>query len=358
MTEFVPITTNRLVIRGVEIDDVDDLHRRRNEPEVAEYQDWPLPYPLESARQLVVEAAAMAGPADGEWWMGTVVERANGTAVGDLAVKLESSGRAAIIGYTFASAHWGRGYATESVGALVDALMAVGVRRFTATIAPENTNSMRVVERLGFQHEGRTIGSWFHGDGPEAEAGDDVLYGLTAPARAAWLARPTGRPSTVELQEIDRSNYRAMEDLATHHSQRNLVAPVLDSFSDALFSREVDGFPTRPWMRAIAADDGRGGPVEPVGFVMLRRPERPDADLEPYLWRLLIDRVHQRRGIASLALDTIEDDLRTDGHRSVRVHWAEGPGTPAPFYQARGYEPTGKVEDGEIEGRKILTPDD
>ena len=352
---FAPIRTERLILRRPVLADAEAAYERRRLPEVARYQDWEMPYERERAERSTAAAAAMDGPVDGQWWSITVVDASTPEQIlGDLAVAISSGGRTGEIGFTFHPDHWGRGYASESVGALVDRLITPGVRRFTATIAPENLASIRVVERLGFDYEGRIVGSWFHGDEPSAEATDDLYFGMTDQARARWLARSTERPSTVELVEVDRSNYRRIEELATHYSQRNLVAPVPASFSDALFPPVVDGTPIRPWMRAIEADDGRGGEREPVGFVMLARTERPGPDAEPYLWRLLIDRWHQRRGIASMALDQIEDQLRADGHRAITVHWAGGPGSPAPFYRGRGYEPTGRVEDGETEGRKVL----
>ena len=57
---------------------------------------------------------------------------------------------------------------------------------------------------------------------------------------------------------------------------------------------------------------------------------------------------------ASLALDRLEENLRAEGHRAIDVHWVPGPGSPEAFYLARGYEPTGRIEDGEIEARKPL----
>jgi hypothetical protein len=37
------------------------------------------------------------------------------------------------------------------------------------------------------------------------------------------------------------------------------------------------------------------------------------------------------------------------------VTWGEGAGSPAPMYLARGYEPSGKIVDGEIHAVKQLT---
>lgn len=343
----VPLTTERLVVRQVEIGDVEALQERRDHPDTARYQDWPLPHPLEDSRRLVAGAAKMAGPTDGEWWMGTVVERASGAEIGDVAVRLGSAGRAATIGYTLHPDHWGRGFATEAVGVLVDDLIAGGVRRFSATIHPDNQPSMRVVERLGFSYEGRTVGSWFLDGGPAADTTDDLLFGLTAEARSRWVDRPTSRPETVELVLITAANQRKVSAVETHYWQRVLVAPVAASYGDALFPPVVDGIPVQTWMRAIELSE-----VGPVGFVLLSVAD--EAGAEPYLWRLLIDRWHQRRGIASMVLDQIEADLAADGHRSLRTTWRSGLGSPEAFYRARGYEPTGQRIGPGVEARKLL----
>jgi RimJ/RimL family protein N-acetyltransferase len=54
------------------------------------------------------------------------------------------------IGWTLASEHWGRGYATEAAVACRDwALGELGLRRLVSVIAPDNTASIRVAERIG-----------------------------------------------------------------------------------------------------------------------------------------------------------------------------------------------------------------
>ncbi len=99
-------------------------------------------------------------------------------------------------------------------------------------------------------------------------------------------------------------------------------------------------------MRAIEADRVI------VGFVMLAlsTPHHP----EPYLWRLLVDRLHQRRGIASRALELVADECRAMGDSTLLVSWSEGKGSPRPFYLAHAFEPTGRVVDGETEARRAL----
>ncbi|MGH8943630.1 MAG: GNAT family N-acetyltransferase, partial [Acidimicrobiia bacterium] len=59
---FAPIRTKRLLIRPFELDDLAEYHARRSDPEVALYQDWELPYPMERAEKVVSAQAAMDGP--------------------------------------------------------------------------------------------------------------------------------------------------------------------------------------------------------------------------------------------------------------------------------------------------------
>jgi GNAT superfamily N-acetyltransferase len=74
----------------------------------------------------------------------------------------------------------------------------------------------------------------------------------------------------------------------------------------------------------------------------------------PYLARLLIDRLHQRRGVGGRVLDLLIDHVRSLGADTLQLSWVEGPGSPAPFYLARGFEPTGEIDDGEIVARLDL----
>jgi diamine N-acetyltransferase len=91
---------------------------------------------------------------------------------------------------------------------------------------------------------------------------------------------------------------------------------------------------------------------ELAGFVMLAEP----ISTEPYwfLWRLLIDRRHQRRGIGRRVLALLGERIRAEGGTALFTSWVPGPGSPEGFYRQLGFEPTGVVEDGEIEARLSL----
>lgn len=205
-----------------------------------------------------------------------------------------------------------------------------------ATTDPQNLPSMRVLERLGFRHEGTARsaveirGEWL----------DDERFALLAEDRQAWLARPTGPARSVELVEITPDTARAVGELSVGRSQQGLVAPVLGSFRDALFP-DVDDAGGRlvPWYRVIVADG------EPAGFVMVA--EATATEPHPFLWRLLVDLRHQRRGIGRRAVEVLIDRARALGRSQLLVSYHGGYGSPGPFYASLGFVPTGEVNEGE-----------
>jgi RimJ/RimL family protein N-acetyltransferase len=341
MPPFEPIVTERLLLRPMGPADAADLHARRNDPAAAELQAWEVPYPLERAERLLEANARLGGPANDDWY--TIGVDAGGSPIGDLAVHLTWRGRSAEIGYTLASDHWGRGYAVEAVGALIEYLFeGLDVTRISAMLHPGNLASAQVLERCGFLFEGHTRSSYWVGD----ENSDDHIYGMVREDWETWLQRPTGPAEEVQLIELDAANERTVWRLRTHKSQERFVAPMPVSFADALFPEVIDGAPVVPWMRGVEADG------EVVGFAMLAL--TTEHHPEPYLWRLLIDRSHQRRGIATRALDLIAAECLAMGDETLLTSWEPGRGSPEPFYLSRGFEPTGQVVDGEIEARRRL----
>ena len=341
---FTPIRTDRLVIRPMEPTDVDAVWHRRNDPTTAEFQNWSVPYERERAEELVRGMVELDGipPSDG-WFEMAVDDADTGDALGDLALHLTFDGRCAELGYTVAAEARGRGVATEAAAALARwVLETVGVTRVAAMMHPDNLASIRVAEQIGMVYEGHTHNSFWVGD----VNSDDWYYGMTPESWREWVDRPRGRPQRVSLVEVTPENLRSVERLATHRSQRRFASTVAESFADALVPEPYLGHPVVPWFRAIEADG------DLVGFLMMAA--RTEHHPTPYLWRLLVDRLHQRRGIGSAALELAIERARDDGSSAIETSWAPGAGSPEPLYLGRGFEPTGEIEDGEIVGRLVL----
>jgi len=90
---------------------------------------------------------------------------------------LDPPNRKAELGYGMASTHWGKGYMTEALTALIGyAFGALDLRRLEADVDPRNVNSVRLLVKLGFQREGLLRERWNVG----GEIQDTAFFGLLA----------------------------------------------------------------------------------------------------------------------------------------------------------------------------------
>ncbi len=90
-------------------------------------------------------------PQDREWYAIWIIERKDGSHVGDLCFKGFQADGSVEIGYGISEESQGHGYATEAVNAVTAwALKQPGVSRVDAETEPENRASQRVLEKCGF----------------------------------------------------------------------------------------------------------------------------------------------------------------------------------------------------------------
>jgi len=151
-------------------------------------------------------------------------------------------------------------------------------------------------------------------------------------------------PSHQDDLELIELNERAREFLLleVNENQKNLVASVAQSFSDALFppSDYENGAPL-PWIRGVLRNS------KPAAFIMCADPTEQQKD--PWLWRLLVDKSHQGYGIGKFAVDSVLARYRELGCARVLVCWAPTKGNAGDFYKKIGF-----VETGEKMGEEII----
>jgi diamine N-acetyltransferase len=157
-----------------------------------------------------------------------------------------------------------------------------------------------------------------------------------------------GAPITsLSLVEVSLANLRDVLALTVKPEQTTFVASVKDSLGHAEI--ELDG---RPWYRAVYAGS------TPVGFVMLSDgipPGNPELLGPYYLWRLLVDRNHQRKGYGTQMLDLCVDYVRSrPAAHELLTSVVQEPGSPLPFYLKYGFERTDQVVDDELVLRLVL----
>lgn len=168
-------------------------------------------------------------------------------------------------------------------------------------------------------------------DGSEAVEAIEILIPLLA-------AHFNNDDTDLFLKEIDGYTVYGVVNLyeTLSEPQRFYVAPNANSLAEAHFT-------DRAWYRAIYA--GRAL----VGFVMLSI----DSEKPHYsVWRLMIGEPYQGRGYGRKAMEAIMEYVRTlPNATQLELSYGQGPGSPEGFYRKLGFEPTGKVEWGEVYAR-------
>ena len=97
-------------------------------------------------------AGSLAHPEEREWYALWMIERRDGTPIGDLCFKGREAGRNPEIGYGLLEAFRGRGYAAEAVRlGLQWAFRHPEVEAVEAETDPDNAASQRVLEKCGFR---------------------------------------------------------------------------------------------------------------------------------------------------------------------------------------------------------------
>jgi RimJ/RimL family protein N-acetyltransferase len=170
----VLLETPRLRLRRFRVDDAPVLAAYRSDPAVARYQTWNTPVSLAAAVRAVREFAE-GDPGQPGWFQYAVELKSSKQLIGDVGVHLHENLMQAELGFTLAAEHQGRGYAAEAVWAVLhDLFMLRGLRRVSAECDARNEASARLLERVGFQLEGRRPAfTWLKG-----EWTDDLLFGL------------------------------------------------------------------------------------------------------------------------------------------------------------------------------------
>lgn len=160
----------------------------RNDPEVAKYQSWSLPYPREKAEAFIQEMQDVHAPKQGVWLQLALELKKTGKTIGDVAFGVkEDDPRQCSVGFTIASAHQRNGYASEALTALLDYLFEdVDMHRVVADCDTENIGSWKTLEKLGFRREAHYVESFLQ----NSEYRSEYFYGLL---QREWRAKAAFR---------------------------------------------------------------------------------------------------------------------------------------------------------------------
>jgi RimJ/RimL family protein N-acetyltransferase len=168
------LTSPRLILRPLELRDVPALFEIFSDQNVMRY--WSSAPWTDPAEGVELVESLRRDFADASLYEWGVVRTDRGALIGTCTLAhIDAGNRRAEIGFSLRHDHWGQGYMTEAVRALLTfAFGELGLHRLEADVDPRNAASIRLLERLGFQREGYLRERWFVG----TEINDTVLYGL------------------------------------------------------------------------------------------------------------------------------------------------------------------------------------
>jgi RimJ/RimL family protein N-acetyltransferase len=147
MSIFDVITTDRLLIRTLEMKDKDSFFKYRAMPEVYKYQSWK-PEHLNDAERFI-SANVVVVPNTSDSWLQVAICLKDGQLIGDVGIHFMEDGFQAELGYTFSPEFQGKGYASEAVRAVIDYLFAeLSKHRITGSVDPDNLKSIKLLEKL------------------------------------------------------------------------------------------------------------------------------------------------------------------------------------------------------------------
>lgn len=143
------------MLRELRPADLAAVHAWAADPEVVRYEPWGPNTPEQTAEYLKRSLAARGEEPRSLFELGFVLKETEGLiGAGGLRIRSREHSEADI-GYTLRRDAWGRGYATEAAGALVELGLRLGLHRIWATCHVDNLRSARVLEKLGMRREGR-----------------------------------------------------------------------------------------------------------------------------------------------------------------------------------------------------------
>jgi len=163
MNTFATLTTDRLLLRKLEITDRNEFFRYRSLPEVYEYQSF-MPKDVSEVDDFISNISSNANIPN-TWFQLAIVNKNEDMLMGDIGIHFLEDNAQVEIGYTLAPGYQGQGYAIEALKAVINYLFSdLKKHRITASVDPNNIKSIRLLEKLGMRKEGHFIKSYRMGD--------------------------------------------------------------------------------------------------------------------------------------------------------------------------------------------------
>ncbi len=149
---YINLHTERLTLRPMHQSDLPAVFEYRTLPEVSTYLLW-RPVVLEDIQTRWAALDPDKFNIPGMWYNFLVYPTGSNVLLGDVGIHFIDEHQVEI-GYVFNPVHQGKGYATEAMRTVVNYLFTVmGKHRITASVDPDNVQSIKLLEKLKMRKE-------------------------------------------------------------------------------------------------------------------------------------------------------------------------------------------------------------
>lgn len=145
------LETDRLYIRGLRADDLDELYEVCGDPELMRHVGDGRPLSREQTRHWIEKS--QDNYAKHGFGCAAVVAKDGDRFAGYCGLVYGPGGAEVEIIYALKKQYWGRGLASEAAAAMLEyGLDKCRLKRIVATVDPENRASISIVKKLGMTH--------------------------------------------------------------------------------------------------------------------------------------------------------------------------------------------------------------
>lgn len=169
------LTTEKLILKSLQMEDANALLAYRSEPAVWQFQLW-LPQRLSDAQAFIRSAQFNGDPQQGRWNQLGVYRQDTNQLIGDIGLHLIDAQQAEI-GYTIDPQWQRQGIAQTAVSRILCYLFEERhIHRVIANADSENAASIGLLRKLGFRQEGYFVESYRVNDTWHDEVQFALLY--------------------------------------------------------------------------------------------------------------------------------------------------------------------------------------
>lgn len=164
----------RIRLRKLTEEDTADMHALYSDDVAMAYWGTPATRTIEATRQLVLLDIRAVDNGSAMFW--AIEWKATGTVIGKCTLwQYNENNQRAEVGYILNRQYWRQGLMTEALAAMIDyAFSGLGLHRLEADTDSNNTASLALLEKLGFQREGFFRERWY----VNGQRQDSVMLGL------------------------------------------------------------------------------------------------------------------------------------------------------------------------------------